>query len=714
MLPELRNSRVGVRRRHLFAGATLIVALALLQHGPASTSATAAGTSASPAAAQSTVTVVRGPYLQQVGANQAIVVWATREPGTARVEYRVGNAPWLVETAISTFRSSSATGIPSYYQHEATLTGLGANTTYEYDLRNSNVDPTPGVVDEFHTAPLPGTGTIHLIAFGDSGTGSSSQSGVATAIGNDTFDFALHNGDVAYSRGTYAEFEARFFPFYRDWLRRKGFFPAIGNHDDMTSSATPYRTLFVLPRDGATTAYPNNAERFYSFDYGPAHFIALDTQAAFLSAARRQEQLAWLTADLQEAQDRPWRIAFFHRPPYSSGAEHGSDLAIRQAFGPLFEQYNVQVVLTGHEHSYERTVPWRESSTTTRQAVTYVISGGAGAGLYPVGRSSFTAFSRSVDHYLRMAVSPTDVTLEAVGTDGATFDRFTLNLAQQQGDTAAPQVSIVSPSAGAVVSGTEAIQVTADDDARVEKVDLWIDGVQQAIDLTEPYSFTIDSTALSNGTHVLEARAHDLDGRRATASRTVTVSNGASGNDVVLYASEAPVRAGSWRVVTDASAAGGRRLEHPQAGAATIDPPLANPVDFVEFAVNVMPDTNYRLWLRLKGAGNSGYSDSVWVQTSDTVDAGGAPAYRIGTASATRVNLQDCAGCTISGWGWQDNGYGTGVLGPALRFATGGVQTIRIQAREDGVSIDQVVLSPASYLSRAPGALKNDTTILAK
>ena len=120
---------------------------------------------------------------------------------------------------------------------------------------------------------------------------------------------------MAWSRGTYAEFEARFFPFYRNWLRRKAMFPAIGNHDDMTNSATPYRTLFVLPRDGATAAYPNNAERFYSFDYGPAHFIALDTQAAFLSAARRQEQLAWLTADLQSAQDRPWRIAFFTARP---------------------------------------------------------------------------------------------------------------------------------------------------------------------------------------------------------------------------------------------------------------------------------------------------------------------------------------------------------------------------------------------------------------
>jgi hypothetical protein len=102
----------------------------------------------------------------------------------------------------------------------------------------------------------------------------------------------------------------------------------------------------------------------------------------------------------------------------------------------------------------------------------------------------------------------------------------------------------------------------------------------------------------------------------------------------------------------------------------------------------------------------------VWIQTSGTVTTSGAPVYRIGTSSATRINLQDCSGCSVSGWGWQDNGYGTGVLGPALRFEAGGPHTIRIQAREDGVSIDQIVLSPGTYLNRAPGAVKNDTTIV--
>ncbi|MBI3652029.1 MAG: hypothetical protein HY231_13495 [Acidobacteria bacterium] len=77
------------------------------------------------------------------------------------------------------------------------------------------------------------------------------------------------------------------------------------------------------------------------------------------------------------------------------------------------------------------------------------------------------------------------------------------------------------------------------------------------------------------------------------------------------------------------------------------------------------------------------------------------------------VNLEDCAGCGLSGWGWQDNGWGVGVLGPVIYFQTSGTQSLRVQAREDGFSIDQIVLSPQTYLNSAPGAAKNDATILA-
>jgi acid phosphatase len=78
------------------------------------------------------------------------------------------------------------------------------------------------------------------------------------------------------------------------------------------------------------------------------------------------------------------------------------------------------------------------------------------------------------------------------------------------------------------------------------------------------------------------------------------------------------------------------------------------------------------------------------------------------------MNLEECSGCGIQGWGWQDNGWGVGVLGPQIFFQTTGQQTLRVQVREDGLSIDQIVLSPTTYLNSSPGASKNDTTILPK
>ena len=100
------------------------------------------------------------------------------------------------------------------------------------------------------------------------------------------------------------------------------------------------------------------------------------------------------------------------------------------------------------------------------------------------------------------------------------------------------------------------------------------------------------------------------------------------------------------------------------------------------------------------------------MQFSGAVNQSGTAVYRIGTATSTEFNLESCSGCGLSNWGWEDNGWGNGVLGPQIFFAASGPQTIRIQPREDGLSIDQIVLSPSTYLTAAPGPTKNDTTIL--
>jgi hypothetical protein len=96
------------------------------------------------------------------------------------------------------------------------------------------------------------------------------------------------------------------------------------------------------------------------------------------------------------------------------------------------------------------------------------------------------------------------------------------------------------------------------------------------------------------------------------------------------------------------------------------------------------------------------------------VTQAGAAVYRIGTTSGTTYQVEDCSGCGLSNWGWQDNGYGPGVMGPLIYFARTGPQRLRIQVREDGVGIDQIVLSSERYLTTRPGATKDDTLILTR
>lgn len=235
---------------------------------------------------------------------------------------------------------------------------------------------------------------------------------------------------------------------------------------------------------------------------------------------------------------------------------------------------------------------------------------------------------------------------------------------------------------------------------------------------------------LSDGT-VLSRASEWWPGRDLTPGDyevTVTVDDYRGGSDsdtfifrllpheetVMIVAEEARL-SGAWRFVDDETAAGGRRAWHPDAGAPKRTQALANPSDYVEMVFLADPTQEYKLWVRLKAQNNHWGNDSVFVQFTGAEDGAGNPIYQIGTTSALDVNLEECSGCGISGWGWEDDGWGAvNRNGVTLRFPEGGVQMIRIQTREDGVSIDQVVMSSRKYLTTRPGTAKNDTTILPK
>jgi hypothetical protein len=574
-----------------------------------------------------TITLVRQPYLQRVAADEATVVWATREPGVA--DLRVWNSATPEQTVRAETRlvSAATTGMAvDYYQHEARVTGLVAETAYNYDLLHDGADATPGITDSFSTAPSPGTGTARFLAFGDSGIGSTAQRQLAGVMAGDTADVVLHTGDLVYGTAattgdaTYQRYHDWFFDIYRDWLRRWPFFPTVGNHDSRSTNGDgrAFLDLFVLPANGATPAFPDHAERLYSFDWGPVHFVVLDTELALQEPARRQAQLDWLAADLA-ATAQPWKVAYFHRSPYSAGGEHGSDLFVRQTFGPVFEAHGVQLALSAHEHDYERTHPQRVSGQGN--FVTYVVTGGGGALLHPAAAAAWTAHSASVYHYVRGAADDCTLRLDAIGLDGRAFDGVTL-------ERCSPPPPPPPPT-----------------------------------------------------------------------------------DDVVLYASDAITIAGDWSLVSDAQAAAGMLLRNPDRGAPKVSA-SATPASYVDMTFTAEAGRPYRLWARGRAENNKYTNDSVSVQFSDSITETGAATWRIGSPSATSVIIEECSGCGLDGWGWSDNGYGGD--GPLVRFATSGTHSVRVQLREDGVSFDQIVLSPSRFLSAPPGAPKRDTTIIAK
>ena len=194
---------------------------------------------------------------------------------------------------------------------------------------------------------------------------------------------------------------------------------------------------------------------------------------------------------------------------------------------------------------------------------------------------------------------------------------------------------------------------------------------------------------------------------------TLSASSGAT--DIVIYASDIPAgqQHGSWTTASDSTSPNSLKLVTPDAGWATLSAPLAAPMDYIDVMFDAEAGTPYALWLRMRAFNDSKYNDALWVQFSDAL-VDNAPAYPINSTSGLLVNLAtDGTGGSLGGWGWPNGAYW--LAQPAtITFAAGGSHTLRLQVREDGIQLDQIVLSPTNYLTTPPGSHTNDTTIVVK
>jgi acid phosphatase type 7 len=345
----------------------------------------------------------RRPYWQQVTHRSATLLWTAhaRMQSAVLVASRPDGSVVAMAKAVEDRSARTAPLV----QWNAALTDLEPDTTYCYELMSSGDVLRRG---GFRTAPLSHTGRpVRFVALGDSGEGSADQRAVYKQLLKVPFDLVLHMGDIAYDSGTRAQLENYFFQMYPDMLELFPIFPASGNHEYETEGAAPFREAFSLPENGG----PGGLERWYSYDWGNVHFVVLDTELI------GPEQADWLDADLM-ANRLPWTIVYMHRPPFSSG-DHGNDVNVQLRFVPLFVKHKVPLVLSGHDHHYER--------THTLDGVTYVVTGGGGRGTRGVGHSPFTAFSERVCNFVYGTVVGDQLTLHAIDGVGQEFDSLRLS-----------------------------------------------------------------------------------------------------------------------------------------------------------------------------------------------------------------------------------------------------------------------------------------------
>ena len=360
----------------------------------------------------------RGPYVQLGGAESILVVWQTNSHTQGVVEFG------LTES-LGTRISSDELGT----SHSISLTGLQPNTYYYYRVLDGDRPLSQTV--RFHTNHESDETDFSFLVFGDSGSGSSDMFDVAGLVNASEASFGLHTADVIYPGGEEQLYDSRFFHPYAWFLATNVMYMSIGNHDLITDNGAPYLNNFHLPTNNS-----QSTEHYYSFDYGNAHFVALDTNQPI---APGSAQRAWLEQDLA-AITNPWKFVFFHHPPYTAGfiILDGTrfELArssIRRDLVPLFELYGVDIVFSGHSHSYERTFPILQNQAIDQgqdpdyvnpSGPIYVITGGGGARLLGLDSSSLNARGIAAYHIVEISLSDDELTGRAIAPTVGVIDEF--------------------------------------------------------------------------------------------------------------------------------------------------------------------------------------------------------------------------------------------------------------------------------------------------
>ncbi len=337
----------------------------------------------------------RGPYLSDATRTSIIVSWETRDASGSVVEY----ATDVQYNASGGVYDQQAEDSNSVKRHSVTLRDLLPSTVYHYRVK-SGADV--GEDNTFHTA-VEWFEPFTLVAYGDTRTNHNDHLAVVNRIIEHEPDLVLHCGDLVENGNVLSQWDV-FFDTTKDLMKNVPFYPALGNHEN---NAQNYYDLFYPPAGGG-----KDSKQWYSFDYGNAHIICLDSGVRYST-----DQIEWLEADLARVADRvQWIFVNFHHPPHSSGS-HGSEYATMPRWIDAFEQYGVDIVFNGHDHLYERSL---------NNDIWYIVTGGGGAPLYAVNQepNPYQIYAETTLHFCKPQINGAQLVFEMIRADGTVGDSF--------------------------------------------------------------------------------------------------------------------------------------------------------------------------------------------------------------------------------------------------------------------------------------------------
>lgn len=345
------------------------------------------------------------------------IQWRTSvDQNSGQVRFRPqGGEEWTVVPARTTaITDPLLLNDPTVHRHTARLEALEPGARYDYQVGH---EATRSVVNSFSTAPTRNS-AFQFIYMGDPQNGLKSWGELLRTSSYRHPDAAFYAiaGDLV-DGGDFRDEWDLFFAQSSGVFDHKPIAPAIGNHENSAMTGPwMYLQLFDLPTNGPEALSP---ERAYFFDIGAARFLVLDSEAPM------NAQKEWLEETLAD-NDRPWTIAMYHRPAYSSRPDRDNP-KIRRHWTPLFDEFGVDLVLQGHDHAYMRTWPMREDAPIgddSEGGTIYVVAV-SGTKYYeqeesPLAAQAFT----NVSTYQVIDVTPSELAFKAYTLDGSTVDEF--------------------------------------------------------------------------------------------------------------------------------------------------------------------------------------------------------------------------------------------------------------------------------------------------